>query len=260
MSWSTYPPDDDRDDDFNPYDDPPGHQPYPDDLPGEQPSDVGFDDYDDEPVDEAAPERGPASSRSLTSDPVFGLLLAGAIAVGLLPLVGNNDADMRYTLTWGTLALFGVLAWLFGSSARIAQESPEDVAWGAVFGLILGGPVLLFGGGTLKEIVNLLFQSAPAGTILAFVVFVMPLGETLFFRGLLQEVRRWPIVALMCSAWQMVLFFPLVNQGPYPLIVAVVLLMANLLYGYVRLRNGLAAAWVAQITVNLMIFFIPLAF
>ncbi|MFW5771917.1 MAG: type II CAAX prenyl endopeptidase Rce1 family protein [Phototrophicaceae bacterium] len=260
MSWSPYPPDSEPDDDYDRYDDYPSDDdsPLPDDdspLPDDE-----FTMYaDDEPDDDPAADH-PAASRSLTSDPLFGLLLAGAIAIGLLPLVGNNDADMRYSLTWGTLALFGVLAWLFGSSPRIGQEAPEDVAWGAVFGLILGAPVLLFGGGALKDIVNLLFQNAQAGTILAFVVFVMPLAETLFFRGLLQEVRRWPVVALMCSAWQMVLFFPLINQGPYPLVVGVIVLMANLLYGYVRLRNGLAAAWVAQITVNLMVFFIPLAF
>lgn len=260
MSWSAYPPDPNRDDDeYSQYDDPQRADP-PFDESSVAPPDEDFDDYEDDEPDDAVYERRPAPPRSLTSDPVFGLLLAGAIAIGLMPLVGSSAADMRYTLTWGTLALFGVLAWLFGRSARIGQEAPDDVAWGAVFGLILGGPVLLFGGSTLRQIVDLLFPGMQPGTILAFVVFVMPLAETLFFRGVLQEARRWPVAALMCSAWQMVLFFPLINQGPYPLIVGVILLMANLLYGYVRERNGLAAAWVAQIVANLLLFFIALAF
>jgi hypothetical protein len=35
------------------------------------------------------------------------------------------------------------------------------------------------------------------------------------------------------------------------------MLMANLLYGYVRNRNGLAAAWICQMTVNLVLLFFP---
>jgi membrane protease YdiL (CAAX protease family) len=88
-------------------------------------------------------------------------------------------------------------------------------------------------------------------------MFVMPLAETLFFRSLLQSSRAFWLPAVICTVWQFVLFFPLINRGPLPLILAFVMLMANLLYGYVRNRNGLAAAWICQMTVNLVLLFFP---
>lgn len=199
------------------------------------------------------------------SDSLFGLLLAGAVAVGLAPLINSNAFDMRYTLSWGVLAGFGVLAWLFGGMLRIAREKIENAAWGIVFGLILAIPLLGFGGSTLNEGLRLLFTNPETelvlsdGTLLAYLVFVMPLGETLFFRGVLQEGRTFWAAGLLTTLWQLTLFFPLMNRGPYPLIIGTVLLMANAMYSYARARNGLAAAWLCQITVNLVLIFFPIA-
>ena len=196
--------------------------------------------------------------RGSNSDPLFGMVLAGAISIGLSPII-DTDPDMRYTLVWGLLALFGVMAWLFGSADRIQEEDPITLAWGVVFGIVLSIPVLAFVGGTLTDLADNLFPAMRVGTVLTYLVFVMPLAETLFFRGLLQSVRTFWLTALMCTVWQMVLFFPLINKGPLPLIAVIVLLMSNLLYGYVNDRNGLAAAWLCQITVNLSLLFIPFA-
>lgn len=214
--------------------------------------------FDDETPDNSTSE-GSASLpayRGATNDPFFGLLIAGAVSIGLMPLA-ESDPDLRYTLTWGLLAGFAVLSWLMGNFPRITEEQPEDLAWGIVFGLILGIPLLAFGTGLLSEISNLVFPSFGLGTALAYLVFVMPLGETLFFRGILQQLRAFWEVGLIATVWGLVLFFPLINTGPYPLIVALILAMTNILYGYVRLRNGLAAAWLCQIMVNLVVFFIP---
>lgn len=193
------------------------------------------------------------------NDPLFGLLLAGAIAVGMTPLIGSGAADMRYTITWGLLATFGVTAWLLGNMTRIEQETPENLAWGVALGLILGLPVLGFGSGLLADASSLMFREMTTGTVLAYVVFVMPLGESLFFRGVLQENRSFWGTGLLATVWGLVLFFPLVNQGPLPLVVGVILLMANTMYSYVRERNGLAAAWLCQIIVSLLLFFVPFA-
>jgi hypothetical protein len=197
-------------------------------------------------------------TRGASSDPLFGVLLSGAISIGLIPLIGAGTSDMRYTITWGLLAGFGVLAWLLGDSARIAEEQPENLAWGLVFGLVVSMPLLAFGVDQLEEATRLLFPQMASGTLLAYLVFVMPLAETLFFRGLLQQGRTFWQVSLIATAWQLVLFFPLINIGPYPLLIGVALLMANAMYSYVRERNGLAAAWLCQITVNVVLFFLPL--
>jgi membrane protease YdiL (CAAX protease family) len=216
------------------------------------------DEYDDETEDPSPDvETGETITyRASAGDPIFGLLLVGAVSLGLTPLI-PDAADFRYTIVWGLLALFGVLAWLIGNGPRIEQEQPENLAWGVALGLILGAPLLAFGGSNLSEATNLMFPDMTTGTILAYIVFVMPLGETLFFRGLLQQNMSFWSNGLVCTAWQMVLFFPLINRGPYPLIVGVVVLMANSMYSYVRERNGLAAAWVCQIVVNVLLIFVP---
>lgn len=215
---------------------------------------------------EDLPSERPAASRIVsyrgsTNDPLFGFLIGLAISIGLTPLLPAN-ADLRYSLAWGALAAVSVIAWLLGSAERIGQETPENIAWGAVFGAILGAPTLLFGYDVLNRAAHILFADMRAGTLLAFLVFVMPLAETLFFRGLIQRQMAFYMVGLLATFWSLVLFFPVMwgdfIQAPaVGLVIGVALLMMNLLYSYVRERNGLAAAWICQIVANLLLVFVP---
>lgn len=218
---------------------------------------------DDDEGDDATPR---PAYRGANNDPTFGYLIALALAVGLTPLLPEN-ADMRYTLVWGVMAGFGVLAWLLGSVTRIGQEAPEDLAWGVVFGLIIGVPLLFMGGGTLSTTVKLLFDTGtsdaprllPAGAVLAYLVFVMPVAETLFFRGLLQETRPFWLVSILATVWSFLLFAPMLNITQYPgvgVLIGVALVLMNGMYSYVRDRNGVAAAWLCQITVNIVLLFV----
>jgi hypothetical protein len=204
--------------------------------------------------------RRPVAYRGSTSDPVFGYLIAIALSVGLTPLITDN-ADLRYAILWMVMAGFGVLSWLLGSSARIGQEAPENLTWGVAFGLIIAVPLLIVGGSLLGETVARLFPDMGIGSVLAFLVFVMPLAETLFFRGVLQETRSFWVVGLLSTVWSVLVFFPLLDVGQYPAVAAVIgtaLVMMNIIYSYVRQRNGLAAAWISQIVVNLVLLFLPL--
>lgn len=222
--------------------------------------------YAEEYADREA-DREPVRYRGTGSDPTFGYLLALALAFGLLPLIPQN-ADLRYTLVWGLLGLFGVLSWLFGTTTRIERERLENLAWGIILGLIVAAPLLLVGGSALTTTVHLMFQTGigadvrtlPPGAVLAYLVFVMPLAETLFFRGFMQQNRSFWLVGILSTVWSLVLFIPMLEVGRYPLvavIITVALLTINLIYSYVRDRNGLAAAWVCQITINLVLLFLP---
>lgn len=205
--------------------------------------------------------------RASGSDPTFGFLVGLALSVGLAPLVPEN-ADLRYAVIWIVLGAFGVFAWLLGDTDRIEKDEVENLAWGLVFGVILALPLLFVGGSTLSTTVHLLFrtgiggeiQALPLGAVLVMLVFAMPTAETLFFRGLMQHGRPFWLVGLLSSLWSILLFFPMIEVGRYPVIaviIGVALTMMNLTYSYVRLRNGLAAAWLCQITVNLVLLFIP---
>ena len=217
-------------------------------------------------ADEDEEEREPMRYRGTGSDPMFGYLIALALCFGLLPLIPDN-ADLRYTLVWGLLALIGVLAWLFGTTTRIGREKVEDLVWGTVLGLIIATPLLLVGGNVLSRTVHLMFQTGsganmrtlPPGAVLAYLVFVMPLAESLFFRGYMQQNRSVWLVAILSSVWSLFLFLPMLEVASYPLvavIIAIVLTVINLIYSYVRERNGLAAAWACQIVINFVLLFL----
>lgn len=194
-------------------------------------------------------------------DPAFGFLLATAISIGLTPLLPGS-ADLRYTLAWGVLAGVGVLSWLLGNTERIGQEQPENIFWGLGMGILVSAPFLLFFFDTFGSTARMIFPGMTAGTLLAYLVFVMPLAETLFFRGLLQQQLEFWIVGPLAAVWSSVLIFPvmwseLLEAPAVAVFIAVVILASNIMYSYVRERNGLAAAWIAQIVANLALFFLP---
>jgi hypothetical protein len=208
----------------------------------------------------ARQRREPNARRSVTSDPVFGYLIALALCIGLMPVIPNDPA-LRYTVLWAVIAGFGVLAWLLGSSARVGTDTLENVSWGVIFALIIGVPFLIFGGSLLRQMAHLLFAGMTTGETLAYLIFVIPLAETLFFRGVLQESRPFWLVGLLSSLWSGLVFFPMLDIRRYPAVAVIIgtaLVVMNMIYSYVRQRNGLAAAWLCQLTVNLLLLFLPL--
>lgn len=196
------------------------------------------------------------------SDPLFGFIIAAALSVGLTPLLPDS-VELRYTLAWGALAGVSVLSWLLGNMERIGQERPDNLGWGVLYGILLGIPFLVFlSQHILGPATSRLFPGMSTGSLLAFLVFVMPLAETLFFRGLLQsQLMSW-LVGLLATLWNIVLFFPVMWQSisdhqAVALVIVILLLMTNLLYVYVRERNGLASSWICQIVCNFIILYIP---
>jgi len=224
-----------------------------------------------EPVETLHIERV-APPRIQYTDPSFGLLIAGALNIGLIPIT-PEQADLRYVLVWIALGAAGVFPWLLGETDRIGRERLGRLVWGIVFGLILAAPLLFMGGVTLETTVRLMFRtritmegasaaltSLPPGAVLGLVVFAMPTAETLFFRGTLQNAQPFWLTGLISSVFAIFLFFPMVEVGRYPLVAVVIgtaLTTMNLLYSYVRERQGLAAAWLCQITVNVIALWIP---
>ena len=214
---------------------------------------------------EARNERTSVSARARyrgASDPLFGFIIAAALSVGLTPLLPDS-VELRYTLAWGALAGVSVLSWLLGNMERIGQERPDNLGWGVLYGVLLGIPFLVFlSQHVLGPASDRLFPGMSAGGLLAFLVFVMPLAETLFFRGLLQDQLMFWIVGLLATLWNIVLFFPVMWQSitdhqAVALVIVILLLVTNLLYVYVRERNGLASAWICQIVCNLIILYVP---
>jgi membrane protease YdiL (CAAX protease family) len=199
--------------------------------------------------------------RGNVGDPFFGFLIAIAISIGLTPIL-PAQADLRYTLALGAMAGIAVLTWLLGNFDHITQETPENLIWGIGFGLLFSVPFLLFFYDTFRRASLLVFPDMPNGALLAYLLFVMPLAETLFFRGLMQRSLEFWATGLVAGLWSAVLFFPvmwgdIVRAPAVAFFLLIALAAMNMLYSYVRERNGLAAAWLCQIVVGLIVFFLP---
>lgn len=225
-----------------------------------------------ESVEEPQPEEEPAAPsndlmpRGRSADPLFGLIVAVALAIGLTPLIPYNT-DLRYVICWAVLAWFGILPVLMGRAAPERQQV-DDLRWGAIFALIIGLPLVLFSSNLLATTAHLLFSANVGGTVqrlspgavLGLLLLVQPLAETLFFRGMFQETRPFWIVGLIAAVWSVLLYFPALPIGSAPavgLLMGIALLLMNLIYSYVRQRNGLASAWLCQIVLNVLLLFIP---
>jgi hypothetical protein len=236
----------------------PADQPPPEPIP--QPLESEEEEWESPFLDKHKRTTDTVAYRGATSDPTFGYLIAIALCIGLIPLIPENT-DLRYVILWTVMAGFGVLSWLLGNSARITTETPEDLGWGIVFGIIISVPVLIVGGNTLRQTDQRLFAGLRPAEVLAFLIFVMPLAETLFFRGVIQEIRAFWVVGILSSIWSILLFFPVLEVNKFPAVAVVIgtaLVMMNVIYSYVRRRNGLAAAWICQIVVNLVLLFLPI--
>src|SRR5690606_35403720 len=155
-----------------------------------------------------------------------------------------------------------VLAWLLGNMQRIQQDKPENLLWGIAFGIMVSVPFVIFFLSTFRGAARFIFPNFGAGTVLAYLVFVMPLAETLFFRGLMQRRLEFWIVGFLGGLWSVILFFPvmwgeIIQYVPVAIFLAIALFALNMTYSYVQERNGLAAAWLCQITASLILLFVP---
>ncbi|MBN1681425.1 MAG: hypothetical protein JW966_14180 [Anaerolineae bacterium] len=219
------------------------------------------DDDHDSDWSEETDYRTPRSTRQ-DLDPVFGYILAMALSVGLTPL----DANTRYVILWAFLAAMGGMAFLLGSGIRLKVSDPVDLIWGVGLGVFTGGALALVGADTLATTSERLFSADQENNpllrtwVFQTTVFVMPLAESLFFRGAMQRIHPIPVVALLASAWSMLMFFPNLGLSETPVVGVVfgtALVFLNFLYSYVHFRHGLAASFFCQMVAGTLLLLVP---
>jgi hypothetical protein len=216
---------------------------------------------DDEWPDESR-DTSPRSTRQ-DLDPVFGYIMAMALSIGLTPV----QANVRYVLLWAFMGAMGGMAFLIGSGIRLKVTDPGDLLWGIGLGIFTGGALMFVDSHTLATASERLFgANIGADRVLVdtwvfqTTVFVMPVAESLFFRGAMQRVHPIPVVALLASIWSMLMFFPHLGLGETPVVGVVfgtALVLLNFLYSYVNFRHGLAASFFCQISAGTMLLLVP---
>ncbi len=224
----------------------------------------GYGEEDDEPLrplvalmGEAALEGGTgAQTFSQRFDPLYPFLIYIALGFGT-HYVGLTGL-LRYTIMWTVLVTLGAFLSLVDSDYSVHEMRSASLGWGISFGLVFSLPLLILVSSGLGDMVGLLYPDAGPATLIQSVVFVSPLGETLFFRGAMQE-RRGLIPAIAAAGVAgIVLYWPVAIHSPVYLAAAAIFttVLAGV-YGFVRGRYGLSAAFVCQVTVNVMLLLIP---
>jgi membrane protease YdiL (CAAX protease family) len=189
-------------------------------------------------------------------DPLFGLVLYLAVAIGTATV--SLAAETRYTILWTVLLGMGAVLALIDASAR-RQPTSTNVTWGLGIGVMIGLPLVVLTGAGLRATAVALFPDASLPALFQALVIVGPLGETLFFRGALQDRRGFAIAVIGAGLHNLFFFGPVALQSPVYLVVAgVFYTVLAAVYSYVRVRYGRAAAFVCQATANFMLIFVPL--
>ncbi len=195
-------------------------------------------------------------------DPVFGYIMVMALSIGLTPI----QANARYVILWMLMALMGGLAFVMGSGIRMKVTDPGDLLWGIALGVFTGGALMFASSDTLATASQRLFGAGQPDNVLfdtwvfQAAVFVMPVAESLFFRGAMQRTHPIPVVAILATMWSGLMFFPNLELGKTPVVGVVfgtALVLLNFLYSYVNWRHGLAASFFCQIAAGTLLFLVP---
>jgi membrane protease YdiL (CAAX protease family) len=212
---------------------------------------------DEEGLDEPEPDEWEESELAegegiRLTDPLYGYMVGIALSLGTTPLQPN----IRYGILWTLLLALGAGVYLLGGRKRPEDADSANLAWGFGFGLVIGVPVLALLSPALEVTSRQLFPAMSDPAAYLALVFAMPIGETTFFRGAMQEAHGFRLAALAAGAWSLLLFLP--NRTPAEaLVIGITVFALSFAYAYVRQRNGLAAAWLCQIVVNVLLLFLP---
>jgi hypothetical protein len=195
-------------------------------------------------------------------DPIFAYMVVVALSIGLTPI----DATIRYVVLWAALGGAGLVTYILGTSQRLSDTSIEHLRTGLLFGIGIGIPFFILFGSALETVSGRMFDepNVPMDVmntwVFMAVCFVMPAADSLFFRGAMQELRGPLISGILATVWAGILFFPHMELGGasgVAVVVTIVFTLLNFFYGYLRYRNGLAAAWICQIISGVFLWFLP---
>lgn len=197
-----------------------------------------------------------AESSAQRFDPVYPYLLYLALGFGTLYI--NLDAVARYTILWVALIIIGGLLGLLDPSGQPQEITPTGLGWGFSIGLVFSLPLLILVGSGLSNLSVALFPEAGAALLFQSLAVVGPIGETLFFRGAILD-RRGFAASVIAAGLSSLLFFWPAAAATWTYLIAAVLFSTVLagIYSFVCTRYGLAASYICQVTINLMLLFVP---
>jgi len=199
------------------------------------------------------PRRSKPAAADLRLDPLLAYLVFAAVGVGAFRV----RQDTRLLLLWLVL-LAASLLYLEQRSIDVAY-SLARVGQGVAVGLLLSLPMLLLAFEALQATAARLFPLGGGAAIFQGVVWIAAPVEELFFRAILQREHGFWVTTGLYGLAALVFFLPTVIGFPAVLLsVMAGMAVLGLVYGYVALRYGWAAGAACHVTVNLVLFALPM--
>jgi hypothetical protein len=204
----------------------------------------------------AQPEAGPSWGDRV--DPLVAFLFYLALGAGIA--LSGIDQATRYIVLWTVLITLGAALTLV-DAADAESLSSNGLLWGFGIGLIFGIIGLVAAWQGLAATVGALFPDTGLPILFQSLVLIAPIAETLFFRSAIQD-RRGVLASIVAASANNILFFlPIMvgADGSPVLGIAGIVFLTILagVYSAIRRGYGLSAALMCQITVNLLLLFIP---
>jgi hypothetical protein len=204
----------------------------------------------------AQPDAGPSWGDRV--DPLVAFLFYLALGTGIA--LSGIPPLIRFIVLWAVLMALGAALTLV-DRAKPEPLSSNGLLWGFGIGIIFGFMGLFLVRDGLAATAGALFPDTQLETLFQSIVVVAPVAETLFFRSAIQD-RRGILASIVAAGANNILFFlpvMLAPDGSIGLGIAGIVFLTILggVYSTVRQVYGLSAALMCQITVNLLLLFIP---
>jgi len=185
-------------------------------------------------------------------NPHLGFLLL--VGVGLATI--RLDHPLRLTLLWTVLL---VLILFYAQSGRLKSHySLLNLGRGALVGAVVALPFFLFAKDFFYATACWLYSVEDLQVLLERAVFIVPLLEETYFRGVVQRERGLVEGAMLFGLAQALYFVSAVDVYLAVIVAVVVgMVLAGLLYGYLYKRYGLTASIAGHVAVNLVLFVLP---
>jgi membrane protease YdiL (CAAX protease family) len=185
-------------------------------------------------------------------NPRLGFLLLLGVGVATFRLAH----PLRLSLLWLVLL---VLVLLYAQGGRLKSNySLLNLGRGALVGIIVALPFYLFAKDFLYATASWLYGVTDLQVLLERAVFLVPILEGTFFRGIVQRDQGLVEGALLFGLAQALYFVSAVKVYPVVIVaVMVAMALAGLLYGYLYQRYGLTASISCHVAVNLVLFVMP---
>lgn len=223
-----------------------------------------FDKAQSAPARSVKQGKGRSKSRRARRRPAPGLLgawiLNPYLAFLLLTGVGmatlRVDDELRLALLWLVLL---ALVLLYADTGRLkADYSLLNLARGALLGMVVALPFFLFAKDFFYATASRWYMVEDLQVLVERAVFLVPLLEEGFFRGVVQRERGLRDGALLFGLMQVLYFIP--GLSTFPSVIGslfVGMTLLGLLYGYMYERYGLTASIGCHVAVNAVLLVFP---